>query len=166
MQWVTPDIGNSFGPLETALRDVLLHVLFQGVGKGTLGQGVTRLSVKQMGMSLPDPTKTAPENWTASCVITGHIVALIRVQEEFSTADYDAYMREGREEMRERNTLWLEEAMADTREGAPVQVTCCLRRETKTGSWLTVHTSKVNGMELGEQEWRDALFLRYGLEPP
>ena len=26
--------------------------------------------------------------------------------------------------------------------------------------------STVNGTELGAQEWRDALFLRYGLEPP
>ena len=26
--------------------------------------------------------------------------------------------------------------------------------------------STVNGIDLGAQEWRDALFLRYGLEPP
>ena len=26
--------------------------------------------------------------------------------------------------------------------------------------------STVNGTELGAQEWRDALFLRYGLDPP
>ena len=26
--------------------------------------------------------------------------------------------------------------------------------------------STVNGTELGAQEWRDILFLRYGLEPP
>ena len=26
--------------------------------------------------------------------------------------------------------------------------------------------STVNGTELGSQEWRDALFLRYGLDPP
>ena len=29
-----------------------------------------------------------------------------------------------------------------------------------------VQLSTVNGPELGAQEWRDALFLRYGLEPP
>ena len=29
-----------------------------------------------------------------------------------------------------------------------------------------VQTSTVNGTELVEQEWRDALFLRYGLDPP
>ena len=35
-----------------------------------------------------------------------------------------------------------------------------------TGAWLTVLPSTVNGTELGAQEWRGALFLRYGLEPP
>ena len=38
--------------------------------------------------------------------------------------------------------------------------------ENATGAWLTVLSSTVNGIELGAQEWRDALFLRYGLDPP
>ena len=50
--------------------------------------------------------------------------------------------------------------------GAPAVVTCQLRRAKKTGAWLTVQPSTVNGTELGAQEWRDAAFLRYGLEPP
>ena len=41
-----------------------------------------------------------------------------------------------------------------------------MRRAAKTGAWLTVLPSTVNGTELGAQEWCDALFLRYGLEPP
>ena len=31
---------------------------------------------------------------------------------------------------------------------------------------MTVPPSTVNGTELGAQECRDSLFLRYGLEPP
>ena len=49
---------------------------------------------------------------------------------------------------------------------APVEVTRRLRQATKTGAWLTVQPSTVNGTELGAQEWRDAAFLRYDLEPP
>ena len=49
--------------------------------------------------------------------------------------------------------------------GAPEVVTRRLRRATKTGAWLTVQPSTVNGTELGAQEWRDAAFLRYGLDP-
>ena len=40
-----------------------------------------------------------------------------------------------------------------------------IRRAAKTGAWLTVLPSTVNGTELGAQEWCDALFLRYGLDP-
>ena len=41
-----------------------------------------------------------------------------------------------------------------------------MRRAANTGAWLTVLPFTVNGTELGSQEWRDALLLRYGLEPP
>ena len=43
---------------------------------------------------------------------------------------------------------------------------CRLRRAAKTGAWHKVLPSTVNGTELGSQEWRDVLFLRYGLDPP
>ena len=54
----------------------------------------------------------------------------------------------------------------ETLAGDPIQGACQLRWATKTGEWLTVHPSTVNGTELGVQEWRDSLFQRYGLEPP
>ena len=40
-----------------------------------------------------------------------------------------------------------------------------MQRAAKTGAWLTVLRSTVNGTELGAKEWHDALFLRYGLDP-
>ena len=41
-----------------------------------------------------------------------------------------------------------------------------LRRGTKSGAWIAVLLSVVNGEELGYQEWRDDLFLQYGIYPP
>ena len=67
-----------------------MPALFQGVGEVTPEREVTHLSVKQAGLALPDPTKTE------SCVITEHIVTVLRGQEEFRTADHTAYLREGR----------------------------------------------------------------------
>ena len=49
--------------------------------------------------------------------------------------------------------------------GAPEVVTRRMRRATKTGAWMTVQPSTLNGTDLGAQEWRDSAFLRYGLEP-
>ena len=68
--------------------------------------------------------------------------------------------------MRKRNALRLEEALVETLTGAHIQFTRCLLRATKTGAWLTVQLSTFNGTELGAQEWRDALFMSYGLELP
>ena len=68
--------------------------------------------------------------------------------------------------MRRRGQSWEEEALTAALKGAPVLHARHLQRAAKTGSWLTVLPYTVNGTELGAQEWCNALFLRYGLEPP
>ena len=37
---------------------------------------------------------------------------------------------------------------------------------TKTEVWITTFPSKVNRTNLGDQEWSNALFLRYFIDPP
>ena len=138
---------------------MFIPALLQSLREGTPGRGFNRLTVKQAGLALPDPTKRSPDIWKASCVITGHLVAVLRGQEEFRTADHSAYLQEGRAEVRKKSVLWVEEALEETLAGAPVQYTCCLRQTTKTGEWMKVQPSMVNVMELGAQECRDALFL-------
>ena len=117
---MNPGIGDAFGPVETALRETFVSELFEGLGDGVPERGVTRLPGKQAGLALPDPSQTAPENWTASCVIKGHLVAALRVQVEFRTADHSACLREGRTAVRRRGQRRVEEALTATLEGAPV----------------------------------------------
>ena len=119
--------------------------LFQVIGAGIPGWEVTHLPVKQAGMDLLDLTLIDPENWTASYVITGHLVAALRGQEEFRTAEHAEFIREGREEARNWNARRSEEALEETLAGAPVQVASRLWRVTKTGAWLVVQPSTVNG---------------------
>ena len=58
--------------------EAFIPSLFHGLREGTPVRGVTRLPMKQAGLVLPYLTKTASENWTASCVITGNLVAVLR----------------------------------------------------------------------------------------
>ena len=88
MKQVTPDIGDTFVPVEDVLQYYLLPALFQGVGEGIPGPGVTCLPVKQVGVALPYPTNTAPENCTASCVNIGNLIAALRGREVFQTAEH------------------------------------------------------------------------------
>ena len=95
MQRVTLGIGGAFGPVDMALQETFVLAMFEGLGEGAPKIGVTRMPVKQAGLDLPDPTQTAPENWTASCVIIGHLVAALRGLVEFRTADHSACLWEG-----------------------------------------------------------------------
>ena len=88
VQRVTPGIRDAFGSVEKALQETFVLALFQGLGEGAPERRVTRLPEKQAGLALPDPTLTSPENWTASCVITGHLVSALRGQVDFRTADH------------------------------------------------------------------------------
>ena len=90
MQRVTPGIRDAFGPVEEEIKTAFIPKLFHGVGDGAPGRAITRLPVKQAGLALPDPTRTAPENWQASCVITGHLVSALRGKVTFRTADHAA----------------------------------------------------------------------------
>ena len=120
MQRVIPGVGDSFGPVEKALKDTFVTELFEGLHEGVLEQGVTRLPVKQAGLALSYPSQTAPENWTASCVITGHLVTALRGQVEFRTADHLTCLWEGRTAVRRRGQRQAEKALTAALEGALV----------------------------------------------
>ena len=78
MQHITHKIREAFGPVEQVLQDAFILDLFMVMGKVVPRREFNRLPVKQAGLVLPDPTKTAPENWMTSYVITGHLVAVLR----------------------------------------------------------------------------------------
>ena len=118
MQRVTPGVRDSFGPVEDALKETFVLALFQGLREEVPKRGVTRLPVKQVGLALPDPSQTDPENWTASYVITGHLVVALRGQVEFRMADHLACLREGRTAVRRRGQIRAEEALTAALEGA------------------------------------------------
>ena len=92
MQRSTPNIGDALVPVEQALRGAFISALFQGLREGTPWRRVTCLTMKQAGLALPDLTQAAPKNWKLSCVITGHLVAVLRAQKDLRMADHSAYL--------------------------------------------------------------------------
>ena len=61
--------------------------------------------------------------------------------------------------MLKRSVHRAEESLAETLVGSLIQGARQFWRATKTRAWLTVQLSTVTGIELGAQEWRDALNL-------
>ena len=66
--------------MEDALKETFVPELFKGMREGVPERGVNRLPIKQAGLARPEPYQTAPEKWTASYVITGHLVTALRGQ--------------------------------------------------------------------------------------
>ena len=126
MQRATPGVGDTFGPVEMALKEIFVLALFQGLQEGVPEQGITFLPVKQAGLALPKPSQTAPKNWTASCVITGQLVAALRGQVEFRTSDYSTCLLEVRTAVTRRINIQAEEALMTALEGDPVLHACHL----------------------------------------
>ena len=81
------------------------------------------MPVKQAGMALPDLTRTAPENWQASCVITGHLVSALRGQVPFRTAYQAACLQDGRVAVCRQNVAKAMASLETTIARAPAVVT-------------------------------------------
>ena len=113
MQRVAPDIGMAFQGVEDALQDIFLPDLFQGATSQIPRRVITGLTVKQAGIALPDPTWTAGVNWTASCMITGHLVAALRGTVEFRSGDHALLIGEEREDICWQHTEDAENALGE-----------------------------------------------------
>ena len=88
-----------FEVVEDALWYIFLLNLFQEATYQIPGRAIIGMTVKQAGISLPDPTRTAGENWTASCMITGHLVAALRGTAKLWSGNHALLMGEGREDI-------------------------------------------------------------------
>ena len=58
MQRVTLGVGDSFGTVDTALKETFAPALSEGLCEGVPEQGVTRLPNKQEVLALSDPSQT------------------------------------------------------------------------------------------------------------
>ena len=135
---VTPDIGMAFQDVEDALWDIFLLALFKGATAHIPRRAITSLPVKQAGISLPNPTRTVEENWTVSCVITGHLVTALRGTAEFGSGDHALLMGKGREEIRRIHAEKEENALGEARAAALKPAARRLGRIQWTGAWLLV----------------------------
>ena len=75
-------------------------------------------------------------------------------------------MGKGRDEIKKRHGDAAETVMRETRTNTSTKDAQQMGGIQRTGAWISVLPSTVNGTELGPQEWRYSLFLRYGIDPP
>ena len=70
------------------------------------------LLVNQAGLPPPPETrKTAPENWMVPCVITRHLIAALRPQEDLWTANHTEILIEGRGGVHKWSDMYVDKAL-------------------------------------------------------
>ena len=127
---------------------------------------ITGLPIKHVGLEIVDLTLTAHGNWNILYVVTGHLVADLRGCDKFHSGDHTPLLNDGRAAIRRRKVQEAEESLSAAMGGLSLMEGLRLHRRQKIGAWLSVEPYMVNGMELGPQECRDSIFLRYGIETP
>ena len=166
LQRVTRGTSAAFADVETALREKFLPALF---GEDEIDANRRELAcnpVRWAGLALPDPTTSATSNWTASCVIVGHLVAALRGRSEFLPADHKAVMSAGKAALRARVNATSEQRLESVCGRATASEARVFRRGRKTGAWLSVMPTFVGGTALSATEFRDATLMRYARTPP
>ena len=82
------------------------------------------------------------------------------------SGDHALLMGEGREKLQQIHAEEAKTALGEAQTAASKPDARRLGRIQRTGVWLLVLPSNVNGTELGAQELRDSLLLSYGIDPP
>ena len=108
----------------------------------------TRLPANQVGIALIDPTQTVKDNWMASCAITGHLFAALHGTSEFRLGYNYLLIGEGRYEIRQRHAEDVETALDEAQAAGSTEDAWRMGQITRTGAWLSVLSSTVNGTEL------------------
>ena len=136
VQRVTPEIGTTFQTEEDELHNIFLPSLFNGDKPNIPRRAVTCIPVKQTGIALPKPSHTAEANWTASCVVTGYLVAAIHGTDEFWSGYHALLMGVIRYEIRRRYAEATYTELGEAQAATSTEETHKMLRIMWTGVWL------------------------------
>ncbi len=172
LQRTIPNLGHLFQPLETALANKLL-VNLTGRHLSPLEREVMELPARNGGLGIPNPTKTAENNFEDSKTITRHISELI-ITQEWKCPD-DNKTKEAKSKVvhrkREREKSQLQELKKQLTPNPknfpepPLSKALDLANQKGASSWLTALPLQETNFVLNKEEFRDALALRYGWRP-
>jgi hypothetical protein len=101
VQSVVEGTGESFTPLQKAITEDFVPALFRDTltEKDDVCLQLYCLTVKQAGLALPDPTKSAPSKYEASTCVNSHLIAALKCIEDISALTHVVTIKEVRSEL-------------------------------------------------------------------
>jgi hypothetical protein len=115
------------------------------------------LPVKHAGIAIPNPTTSARGNFMASTVVCGHLVAALRERVQFNGAEHKSVIKEGRAAIKINLTVVHDNEFL--LRPLPPEKKRIIERGQRTGAWISVQPSTINGTELSAEEFRDVTHL-------
>ena len=156
LQRVTDGISTEFQAVESSLKDDFLPALLGQSKVGEPLRDLLALPVKHAGIAIPNPTTSAGGNFRASTIVCGHLVTSLRKRVTFNGAEHTSVIKEGRSAMRLCRTAVDDNELTRLLRNLPQEKRRIIERGRRTGAWISVQPSTVNGTELSAEEFRDA----------
>lgn len=160
VQRVTKGVSDKFAKVEKEILETFLLALFADEFADNDPQiHLASLPVKKAGLALPNPVKSADQNYEASILLTSHATAALRGTIEFSLTDHASIVRNIKSELKFHNSMQHKKKLTSIVSRMPCDEHRMILRGKDTGQWLSVVPSMVNGTELVAQEFHDSLLL-------
>ena len=160
-----PGIEAYLQPLENSIRYHFLPALLTCQVDDRLRE-LLALPARLGGMGIMNPAKMANEEYNNSLRLTASLKKLIINQDDTSEISYEEIKEIKKLISRERNNKQRQEMEDWINNNCTTEVQkrrIEMNQEKGASNWLSALPIKENGFSLNKQEFRDAIFLRYGI---
>ena len=161
---VVENAGDHFEPIEEALANVFIPALLGGKDSGQLRELFT-LPVRQAGLNLPNPETQAVDGYRAFLECTKALTASLIAGTDLDANGCAGNVNEARARTRKTKALRGLSTLKTLCNAEPKLVSRRMMRAKETGAWLNNLPNSLKGTVLAEEEFRDSLRLRFGLDP-
>ena len=166
VQRVTPNLDQTFAPLEKAIAEVFLPALLDStIEEAAHLCSLIALPVRFGGLGIPDPTTTGAACYSASTDATSLLTESLILGTTLCAQEHRKTAAISRSTTKEylRNTHT--DSLATILSSASPLDKRRIKRSSSTGAWLTTLPNILNGSDLSADEFRDNVGLRLGLTP-
>jgi hypothetical protein len=146
------------------LANVFIPALLGGKEDGQLRELFT-LPVRQAGLNLPNPATRAVDRYRASLECTKALTVSLIDGTDLDANGYAAEVKEVRARTRKTKALRGLSNLMTLCNAEPKLVSRRMLRAKEIGAWLNNLPNTLNGTVLAEEEVRDSLWLRFGIDP-
>ena len=167
LQRTIPNAKNFFAPLEETIRDKFIPAII-GRKVTDIERKIFSLPVRLGGLGIQNPVHTADIEFRNSSIVTRNLTKMIEDQDaDLTNYNSSQVMSEIAKLKAEKDKSFLaklEEVKGEVDE--KMRRTLDLACEKGAGAWLSALPLQAMGYTLNKQEFKDAIYLRYGWNIP